>query len=58
MRFWKLRTPGLMRFFITLMNRWRTKENARGTVRGMDMRQTYTQVRDVMNILKLYSKSL
>ena len=43
---------------VTLMNIWRTKEGARGTTPGLTMRQTYTQVRDVFLLLKLYSKAL
>ena len=40
------------------MNRWRTKEGARGTAPGLSMRQTYTQVRDIFPQLKLYSLAL
>ena len=43
---------------IKLMNRWRTKESAKGTTPGLSMQQTYTQVRDVFWRLKLYSKAL
>ena len=43
---------------VNLMNRWRTKEGAKGTTPGLSMRQTYTQVRDLFSQLKLYSKAL
>ena len=43
---------------VNLMNRWRTKEGARGTTPGLSIRHAYTQVRDVFLQLKLYSKAL
>ena len=43
---------------VTLMNRWKTKEGDRGTTPGLTMQQPYTQVRDVILQLKLYSKVL
>ena len=43
---------------IKLMNRWRTKESAKGMTPWLSMQQTYTQVRDVFSQLKLYSKAL
>ena len=43
---------------VNLMNRWRTKEHARGTQPGLSMQQTYTQVCSLFSELKLYSKAL
>ena len=43
---------------ITLMNNWRTKEGTKRLSPGLNMQQTYTQVRDVFSTLKLYSKAL
>lgn len=43
---------------VNLVNRWRTKEGARGAQPGLSMRQTYTQVRDTFHQLKLYSLAL
>ena len=43
---------------VNLMNRWRIKEGAKGSAPGLTMRQTYTQVRDTLSQLKLYSKAL
>jgi hypothetical protein len=43
---------------VNLMNRWRIKEGAKGSAPGLTMRQTYTQVRDTLPQLKMYSKAL
>ena len=43
---------------LTLLNRCRTKEGASGTTPGLIMRQTYTEVRDIVSQLKLLSKAL
>ena len=43
---------------VNMMNRWRTRERARGTEPGLDMRQTYTQVRLMVDELKLYSQAM
>ena len=43
---------------VNLMNRWRTKEHARGAEPGLNMRQTYTSIKDAFPQLKLYSKAL
>jgi hypothetical protein len=40
------------------LNRWRTRESARGTEPGLSMRQTYTQMRDLFPQLKEYSLAL
>ena len=45
------------RDIVTLMNRWRTKEGARGADPGLGMWQTYTQVRSLVPELKLYSQA-
>ena len=42
---------------IELMNRWRTREKARGTEPGLSMRQVYTQVRNTINATLEYSLS-
>ena len=43
---------------VNMMNRWRKRERARGTEPGLDMRQTYTQVRGMVDELKLYSQAM
>ena len=43
---------------VNMMNRWRKRERARGTEPGLDMRQTYTQVRGMVDKLKLYSQAM
>ena len=45
------------RDIVSLMNRWRTKEGARGADPGLGMWQTYTQVRYLVPELKLYSQA-
>ena len=43
---------------VNLVNRWRTKEGARGSAPGLSMEQTYTNVRDAIPIMIRYSKAL
>jgi hypothetical protein len=43
---------------VNLLNRWRTRESARGTEPGLSMQQTYTQMRDLFPQLKEYSLAL
>ena len=40
---------------ITLMNRWRKKEGTKVTGPNISMQQIYTQIRDKLPHLKLYS---
>ena len=43
---------------IELINRWRTREAAKGTEPGLPMRQVYTQVSSTLETMILYSKGL
>lgn len=43
---------------VQLINRWRMKENAKGTEPGLNMHQTYSQVRSMYTTLKAYSKAI
>ena len=43
---------------VNMINRWRTKEGAKGSAPGLSMEQTYTNMRDVMHLMIEYSKAL
>ena len=43
---------------VNMINRWRTKEGAKGSAPGLSMEQTYTNMRDVMHLMIQYSKAL
>ncbi len=43
---------------IELINRWRSKEAARGSVAGLPMRQVYTQVKSTVPTMLVFSKAL
>ena len=43
---------------VQLINRWKKKENAKGTEPGLNMHQTYSQVRSMYTTLKAYSKAI
>ena len=43
---------------IELINRWRSKESARGSVAGLPMRQVYTQVKSTVPTMLVFSKAL
>jgi hypothetical protein len=41
-----------------LVNRWRSKEGAKGSVLNLPMRQIYTEVRSMLPTMLKYSKAL
>ena len=43
---------------VNMINRWRTKEGAKGSAPGLSMGQTYTNMRDVIHLMIQYSKAL
>jgi hypothetical protein len=43
---------------IELINRWRSKEAARGSVAGLPMQQVYTQVKSTVPTMLTFSKAL
>lgn len=43
---------------VNLINRWRTKEGAKGTAPGLTMEQTYTNVRDAIPVMIAFSAQL
>ena len=43
---------------IELINRWRSKEAARGSVAGLPMQQVYTQVKSTVPTMLAFSKAL
>mmetsp|Transcript_35888 Transcript_35888/g.85574 ORF Transcript_35888/g.85574 Transcript_35888/m.85574 type:complete len:423 (+) Transcript_35888:1865-3133(+) len=43
---------------VNMINRWRTKEGAKGSAPGLSMEQTYTNMRDVIHLMIQYSKAL
>ena len=43
---------------IELINRWRKKEAAKGSVAGLPMRQVYTQVRSTLPAMLKFSQAL
>jgi hypothetical protein len=49
---------GVAEKVIELVNRWRKKESAKGSVAGLLMRQVYTQVRSMLPTMLLFSKAL
>ena len=43
---------------VKLINRWRTKESAKGAEPCLSMRQTYTSVKDALRMMLEYSRAL
>ena len=41
-----------------LVNRWRSKEGAKGSVPNLPMRQVYTEVRSTLPTMLKYSRAL
>ncbi len=41
-----------------LVNRWRSKEGAKGSVPNLPMRQVYTEVRSMLPTMLKYSQAL
>ena len=51
-------TPGIDSKVKELINRWRSKEAAKGSVPNLLMRQVYTEVRSTLPTMLLYSRAL
>ncbi len=43
---------------IELVNRWRSKEGAKGSVPNLPMQQVYTEVQSTLPTMLLYSQAL